>query len=60
MISLFRIIGKKSILPELQLSQAIKIYKVFYPNLLQKVSINLLIDQINKLILPIIINNKEK
>ena len=60
MISLFKVIRKKSILLELQLLQTIKIHNIFYLNLLQKVLIDLLTGQVNKLILPVIINNKEK
>ena len=37
-----------------------KIYNVFHLNLLQKALTNLLIGQVNKLALPVIINNKEK
>ena len=37
-----------------------KICNVIYPNLLQKTSIDLLTNQINKLALLVIINNKEK
>ena len=59
-ISPFKVIRKKDILLELQLPQAIKIHNVFYPNLLQKVSINLLTGQINKPASSIIINNEEE
>ena len=37
-----------------------KIHNIFYLNLLQKASTNLLTGQINKQILPIIINNKKE
>ena len=37
-----------------------KIHNIFYPNLLQKTSIDLLISQINKPLFPVIINNEEK
>ena len=37
-----------------------KIYNVFHPNLLQKASTDPLIGQVNKLALPVIINNKKK
>lgn len=43
MISYFKIIGKKSILLELQLPQNMKIYNIFYPDLLRKASIDPLI-----------------
>lgn len=60
MINPFKVIGKNSILLELQLPQAIKIHNVFHPNLLWKASIDPLIGQVNKPIPSIIINNKEK
>ena len=60
MISPFEVIGKKNILLELQLPLAMKIHNVFYPNLLQKTLIDLLIGQINKPTLSIIINNKKE
>ena len=59
-IGSFEIIGKKNILQELQLSQAMKIHNVFHLNLLQKSSTNPLTSQVNKPALPIIINNKEE
>ena len=60
MISFFKVIGKKGILPKLQLPQAMKIHNVFHPNLLWKASIDLLTGQINKPALLVIINNEEK
>ena len=60
MIGSFEVIEKKSILLEFQLSQAIKIYNVFYPNLFQKASTNPLKGQVNEPASPVIINNKEK
>ena len=60
MIGLFKVVGKKGISLELQLPQAIKIYNVFYPNLLQKVSLDPLTSQVNEPAPPVIINNKEE
>ena len=60
MISFFKVIRKKSILLKLQLFQAMKIHNFFHPNLLQKTSTNLFIDQVKKLVPPVIINNEEK
>ena len=37
-----------------------KIHNVFHPNLLQKVLINPLAGHVNKLVLPVFINNKEE
>ena len=37
-----------------------KIYNVFHPNLLQKTFTNLLTGQVNKSVLLVIMNNKEK
>lgn len=37
-----------------------KIYNVFQSNLLQKASTNLPTSQINKLVVPVIINNEDK
>ena len=58
MIGLFEVIGKKSILLELQLPQAMKIHNIFHPNLLQKASTDLLTGQVNESVSSIIINNK--
>ena len=58
-INLFEII-KKSILLKLQLLQAMKIYNIFYLNLLQKVLIDLLTSQVNELVLPVIIKNEKE
>lgn len=44
----------------MQLSQLIKIHNIFQPNLLQKVSIDSLINQINEPPTLVIINNNEK
>ena len=59
MISSFEVIGKKEILLELQLLQAMKIYNVFHLNLFQKASSDPLTDQVNKPAPPMIINNKK-
>lgn len=37
-----------------------KIHNIFQPNLLQKTLINPLTDQVNKPVIPIVNNNKEK
>lgn len=42
MIGIFKVMGKKNILLELQLLQAIKIHNIFYLKLLQKTSSDLL------------------
>lgn len=60
MIRPFKVIKKKSILPELKFSQAMKIHNVFHSNLFQKALINLLADQINELTPPVIVNKEEK
>ena len=60
MIGPFDVIEKKGILLELQFPQAIKIYNIFHPNLLQKASTDPLISQVNEPALPIIIDNEEK
>ena len=57
MIGLFEIIGKKNILPELQLSQIMKIHNIFHQNLLQKASTDPLTGQVNKSASLLIINN---
>lgn len=60
MIGFFKVIGKKSILLELQLLQAIKIYKIFHINLLSKSLIDLLTSQIDKPAILVIVNNKKR
>lgn len=60
MISFFKIIGKKSILLELYHSYAMKIDDVFYPNLFEKISINLLISLENELAPLLYVYNEEK
>ena len=47
MIGLFDVIGKKNILLELQLPQAMKIHNIFHSNLLRKASTNPLTGQVN-------------
>ena len=56
----FEVIGKKNILLELQLSQAMKIHNVFHLNFLWKASTNPLKGQVNKPVPPVIINNEEE
>ena len=60
MLSPFEEIGKKKASFELQFPQSIKIHNVFYLNLLQKAATDLLTDQVNKLLPPVIINNEEE
>ena len=60
MISPFEVIKKKDLSLELQFPQAMKIYNIFLLNLLQKTSIDPLISEVNKLVLPVIIYNKEE
>ncbi len=60
MLGPFDVIGNKRVSVELQLSQLMKIHNVFHPNLLQKVSTDPLTNQVNKLPLPVIINNEKK
>ena len=60
MIGFFEVIRKKSILLKLQLSQAMKIYNICYPNLFWKASTDLLTGQVNKPAILVIINNKEE
>ena len=60
MMDFFEVIGKKNILLELQLLQAIKIHNIFHLNLLWKASTNPLTSQLNQSAPPVIINNKEK
>ena len=60
MPSLFEVIRNKRVFIELQLPQSIKIYNVFHPYLLQKTSTDLLINQPNEPLPPVIINIKEK
>lgn len=48
MLGFFEIIRNKKVFIKLQLPQLMKIYNVFYPNLLKKAFIDLLINQVNK------------
>lgn len=59
MLSFFKVIGNKSVFFELKVLQWMKIYNVFYLNLLSKVFINPLTNQFNKFLPLIIINNKK-
>ncbi len=54
MLGVFEIIGNKKVSVELQLLQSIKIYNVFHSNLLLKVSIDPLTNQVNEPLLSII------
>lgn len=60
MLSFFEIIKNKRISIKLQLSQFIDIQNVFYFNLILKALTNLLINLINNLLTPIIVNNNKK
>lgn len=60
MLRLFEVIRNKRIFVKLQLSQSMKIYNVFYLNLLPKALIDSLTNQVNEPSPPIIINNKEE
>ena len=59
MISFFEVIWKKVISLKLQLPQAMNIHNIIYLNLLQKTSTNLLIDQVNEPVPPVIIDNEK-
>lgn len=60
MFNFFEIIRNKSVFVKLHLPQSMKIHNVFYLNLFQKVSLNPLTNQINKLTTLVIINSKKK
>lgn len=60
MIYFFEFNGKKSISLELQHSQIMKIYNVFHLKLFQKATTDPLTGKVNKLALPIIINDDEE
>lgn len=60
MLRLFNVIENKIVFVEFQLPQSIKIHNIFHPNLFQKVPIDFLTNQVNKLLLLVIINNKKK
>lgn len=60
MIGSFEVIKKKDISLTLELLQIMKIHDVFYLNLFQKATTNPLTGQVNKLALPVIINNEEE
>lgn len=60
MISCFEFIKKKRISPELNVSQALKIYKIFHLDVLEKPVINSLTSLVNEPKLPIIVHNEEK
>lgn len=59
MLDLFEVIRNKKVSIELQLLQLIKIHNTFPPNLLKNMSKNLLINWVNELSPPSIINIKE-
>ena len=56
----FKVIGNKNVFIELQLLQSMKIHNVFHSNLLRKVSINPLTNQVNESPPPVIINNEKE
>ena len=58
MLGFFEIIKNIKMSVKLKLPQSMKIYNVFYLNLLQKALRNLLTNQVNKPSPPVIINNK--
>lgn len=60
MIDPFKIIRKKKHFTKITTSSSNKNLQYFSPELPLKTSIDLLIGQINELILPVIVNNKEK
>lgn len=60
MPSFFEVIRNKYVFVELQFLQWINIYKVFHLNLFQKAFTETLTNQDNKLLTPVIINNKEE
>ena len=60
MLGFFEVIGNKEVFVELQLPQLMKIYNVFHPNLLQKVSTDPLTNQFYEPPPPFIINNEEE
>lgn len=60
MLGFFDVIGNKGVFVKLQLPQSMKINNVFHPNLLQKASIDLLTNQVNEPLPPIIINKEEE
>ena len=60
MLSFIEIIENKKVSLELQLAQSMKIHNIFNLNLLQKTSTDLLTNQVNEAIPPVIINNKEE
>lgn len=56
----FEVIRNKEVLIELKLLQSMKIYNIFYLNLLCKASINLFINQEYELPTLVIISNEKK
>ena len=52
--------GNKRVFVELKLSPSMKIHNVFHLNLFQKTSTDLFTNQVNKLPLPVIINNTKE
>ena len=60
MLGFFKVISNKVGYIGLQLPKSMKIYNSFYFNLLKKALTNSLTNQVNKLLLLFIINNKEK
>lgn len=60
MLNNFEVIKSKRVLVELKLLQSMRIHNIFYLNLLYKNFIDLLIDQGNKSISLVIINNEKE
>ena len=60
MLGFFKVMENKEVFIKLQLPQSMKIHNIFYFNLFQNFLTDLLINQVNKLPLPVIINNKKE
>lgn len=60
MIDIFKVIRKKDISLKLQLLQAMKLNNVFHLNIVQKISIDPLSDEVNEPAPQVIVNNQEE